>query len=476
MKKTKIDYKKLGFFRFREKGKKVLITNDVGGYAFLNKKEFDLFLHNKIEKDSTVYDLLKENNFIADDFDSEVVIEKYKQRKSFITEGPSLHILVITLRCNHQCLYCHASAQSEKKEGVDMSVETVQKALDIIFESTSKTLVIEFQGGEPLLNWSVVKHVITEAKKRNKKNKKKLEFRLVTNLSLMNKDIFEFLEKNDVNICTSLDGPLALHDKNRPVGKISGYKKTSHWIKKINKKYSENKAVKKKLSAIPVVSKNSLKKHKEIIDEYVRQGFDEIFFRPLNPFGISKEKWQNIGYSAVEYIAFYKKALDYIIKLNLSGGKIQEKTAQFYLQKILTDNDPNYLESRSPCGAGIGQIAYNFNGDVYTCDEGRMLSMTGDESFKIGNVDEDSYEDIVTHSTVRTLCTASCLDNLASCSDCVYLPYCGVCPIYNYHEQGNIYAQMAKNERCKISMAILDYLFLKMEDKKIKNILTNWIK
>jgi len=66
--------------------------------------------------------------------------------------------------------------------------------------------------------------------------------------------------------------------------------------------------------------------------------------------------------------------------------KVREKAAVTFLKKIMTEEDPNHLDFRSPCGAGIGQLAYNYNGKVYTCDEGRMMSMMNDESFCLGNV------------------------------------------------------------------------------------------
>lgn len=466
----KIHYNKLAPFRFRKINEKYLLTNDVGDYIFLKQADFELYLQNKIDKKSEVYKVLKDKNFISDEVKLDAFIDRYRDRKKFITSGgPSLHILVVTQKCNHNCLYCHASAKNQSEKGLDMSKETADRALDIIFETTNQKVAIEFQGGEPLLNWETVEYAIREAEARNKKYKKDLEFRFVTNFSVMDDKKLKFLKDRKVGICTSLDGDKNLHNKNRPLKGFESHKIVSAWIHKLKKAKTVN------LSAIPTVSKHSLGAHKRIVDEYLSHGFSTIFLRPLNPFGIKKEDWEKIGYSAREYIKFYTKALDYIIDLNKQGKKIVERSVSFYLQKILTDNDPNYLESRSPCGAGIGQLAYNYNGDVYTCDEGRMMSMIGDESFKIGNVYKSTYENIVMHTATKTLCTASCLENLAGCSDCAYLPYCGVCPIYNYFEQGNIYAQMARSERCKISMATLDYLILKMEDEENKKIFNNWL-
>ncbi len=475
----KIKYKNLGFFRFKKLNDKVLLTNDYGGYVFLNKDEFNDFIEGKLDKNKEPFLSLAQNNFVKNELNISESIDKYRKKNDFLFSGPSLHILVVTLRCNYKCIYCHASAQEMKEKNRDMTKETARKSLDIIFQTSSPFVAIEFQGGEPLVNWPIVKYVIEEARKRSKTNGKELEIRLISNFSLMTKERYSFLLKNKVSLCASLDGHKKLHNKNRPmVGGGDSHQYVAKWIKIFNKDYPKlkKKGYIWKMSSIVVVSRYSLPYYKEIVDEYIKLGFSSLFFRPLNPFGFSKNIWQEINYSSDEFIKFYKKALDYIIDLNLNGTHFVERQAKIFLEKILTDYDPNMMELRSPCGAGIGQLAYNYDGSVYTCDEGRMVSMMDDESFKIGNVNDNSYKEIVSNPVTRTVCSASCLVGLAGCSDCVYAPYCGVCPIYNYFEQNNIFAQIPNNDRCKIQKAILDYLFEKLQDKKIEKIFKNWLK
>jgi len=255
------------------------------------------------------------------------------------------------------------------------------------------------------------------------------------------------------------------------------YYYASKWAKKFFNLYPDlkKKGYIYKMGLSNTISRFSLSSPKEIVDQYLKLGFDDFYLRPLNPFGFSKDVSKKIGYTTDEYIEFYKKALNYIIDLNLKGKKVREKMAMTFLVKILTETDPNHLDFRSPCGAGIGQLAYNYNGDVYTCDEGRMMSMMGDENFKLGSVKENTYQEIVGNPVTRTLCTASCLENQPYCSECVYKPYCGVCPIYNYSEQGNIFGQMPTNERCRINMAIFDFLFEKLQDEKTGKIFKKWL-
>ncbi|HRY52936.1 MAG TPA: His-Xaa-Ser system radical SAM maturase HxsB [Candidatus Portnoybacteria bacterium] len=478
----KIKYDKLGFFRFKKIGQRYLLTNDEGGYIFLEEKEFNDFLTGKIARTSELGSKLAEKRFFKEDVNLMQAAQGYRYKKSFLFSGPALHILVVTSRCNHKCIYCHASAKGiEASSDWDMTPAIARKSLEMMFKTTSPSVVIEFQGGEPLVNWPVVKLVIEEAKSLAKVSGKKLELRLVSNFSLMDDDKYQFLIKNKVSICTSLDGPKEVHNKNRIFidGKKTGdsHSHVIKWLKRFNRDYPKNekKGYIWRAGALITISRFSLPYYKEIIDEYVSLGLNNIFLRALDPFGMSKNVWQKIGYSAEDFINFYRQTLDYIIEINLKGIKFEERFTKYFLTKILTETDLNMVDWRSPCGAGLGQLAYNHNGDVYTCDEGRMLSMVGDESFKLGNVAENTYQEVVSHPVVRTTCCASCLTGLPGCHDCVFQPYCGVCPIYNYVEQKNIFGQMPNNERCQISQAILGYIFAKLEDEKSRQVFMNWL-
>jgi len=476
--KKQIKLDELANFRFEKINDKYLLTNDCGDYLKITENEFKKITDNKLDENGKLYNSLLKKNFIRDKIDLDAIVERYRDRKKYLLSGgPTLHIIVVTLRCNQNCIYCHASAKSMDEKGLDMSEKTADKTLDIIFDSTNEHISIEFQGGEPLANWPIIKYIVKGAQERNSKAKKDLVIKLVSNFSLLDEKKYKFLIKNNVSLCTSLDGPKDLHNRNRPIDKADSYNTAISWIKRANKEYEalEKKGYIWKLSAITTVSRFSLEYPKEIVDEHIKLGFNNIYLRPLNPFGLSREIIKKIGYGPEEYVSFYKEALDYIIKKNLEGTKFVERYAKYFLKKILSDSDPNNLDMRSPCGAGIGQLAYNYNGNVYTCDEGRMLSMMGDESFLIGSVYKNDYKEIITHPVTRALCSASCLETVPGCSDCVYMPYCGVCPVYNYFEQDNIYGQMPTNERCKINMAILTYLFEKMDNKKIKNVFADWV-
>ncbi len=442
---------------------------------YLMPESFDNLRKDRLGRFSGAeYDLLKENGFISQGIAPERLIKKYCSKNDFLGRGTGLHIVVSTLRCDHRCVYCHASAQGAKVKNADMDIETAKNVVDRIFESPSRSITIEFQGGEPLLNFKALKYIVEYARKKNKVAGKDLLIALVTNLSPLNDNMLRFLLKNKISICTSIDGPRHVHNINRlAVSGADSYTKVTKAFRKVQKAYRVR--VKYKPNALVTITRHSLGYPKQIVDEYIELNLDSLHLRPLNPFGLAVKRWKSIGYSPEEFLGFYKKALDYILSLNLKGKVFYERTARIFLAKIFNDMDPGYFELRSPCGAGIGQLAYNYNGDVYTCDEGRMLGRLGDTVFKLGNVKENSYKDFINAEETKAVVTASLLDILPGCSSCVYKPYCGVCPIYNYATSDSLFAQMPNNGRCRINTGILDYLFDKLREEKNKKIFKSWL-
>jgi len=462
---------------WRKIGANYLLTNDSGHYAWLKEKDFALVTAGKMTERDPLFGELAAKGFVRNRLDFNDLASKWKKKNSYLYYGPSLHILVLTLRCNHKCLYCQSAAGGAGAKHTDMTAEIARKSVDLAFNSPNPAITIEFQGGEPLLNWEVLKSAAAYARKKAKITGKELQLALVSNFSLMNAEKAEFLLRHEVSICTSLDGPRALHDKNRVCASGSSYADTVKWIKYFQARHEKQVPEYRvfKPSALLTVSRYSLRSHKEIVDEYVRLGLEDIFIRPLAPIGYAKRLWDTIGYDAKDFAAFYFKSLDYILKLNKRGVVIKEKMAAMMLDKIVNFRDPGYLDARCPCGAAIGQLAYNYNGDIYTCDEGRMVGWEGDDLFRIGNVFKDGYKKLMTCPTTKVCVVSSNLEAQPACARCAYKPYCGVCPVYNYETQGSLWGNMPANDRCGLFKGIFDALFTLLRDPGKAAILKKWV-
>ena len=454
-----------------------MLTNDAGCSSWLDEKDFRLLLKGGLKEGHPAFAGLAEGGFIRTRLDFNALALKNKRKEAHLQIGPGLHIFVTTLRCNHKCLYCQSGAISQASKGADMSWPTARRSVDFAFESPNRGITIEFQGGEPLLNWGTLEKTVRYARKKGRETGRELGLAVVSNFSLMTEEKAAFLIANEVSVCASLDGPEDLHNNNRKYAEGSSYKQTVKWLKYFRKK-SDNQEGEKRVfrpSALLTVTRYSLGRHKEIIDEYAALGMDFIFIRPLAPIGYAKNLWGKIGYSASEFVRFYRDSLDYIFELNSKGTAIKEKMAVMMLKKIVRQDDPMFVDLRCPCGAGIGQLAYDHNGDIYTCDEGRMLAWEGDELFKAGNVFKSKYSEVMLSPAVKACAAASNLEMQPVCFRCVYKPFCGVCPVYNYEAQGSLWGSMPSNERCATLKGIFETVFLALRDKKKGAVLRSWV-
>ena len=459
---------KLNYFNFEEKDEKYLITNDIGKYSFVSKQDFNKLVQ-KQEFNSEKKQELIEKGFIYNANDEIFATNQAMQlrrAKEYLLVPTTLHIFVVTKNCNFNCIYCQAGNLNQN-ENYHMTKETAKKAVDIAMESPSRYLTFEFQGGEPLTNYETIKYIIEYSKSAC--NGKFIEYNLVSNLTLLTDEMIEFFIENNVSICTSIDGNRELQNINRPYKEADSYKETTKKIKILREKQI-------KVNAIETTTKYSLHRYKEIVDEYIYLGLESIFIRPLTRLGKADNNWRKIGYEAEEFLEFYKKILDYIIKKNREGIFLSEGHSNIFLRKILLNNPVNYMELRSPCGGAIGQLAYYYDGDVYTCDEGRMLSEMGDSSFKVGNVYENNYRELMQCDCTKAMCISSCIECLPYCSTCVYMPYCGTCPVINLAQDNNIFSKNAKEYRCKVYGGILDILFEYIENQPENiDIFKKWI-
>jgi len=459
-----------GIWRTARINGKNLIVSEHGKWVILDDDELEKLNSYELQANGRLFRLLEDKGIILTRDNPERVQEYLHEKLGFLFNGVSLHIVVLTNRCNHKCIYCHASSKGAEKLELDMKKSTAKKTVDFIFQTPSKGMTIEFQGGEPLLNFDVLKFIVEYAREKNGAFGKELRFSVVTNLEAMDDEKLDFLAKNDVSVCTSIDGPEEIHNFNRrPENKkLNSYRNAAEWIGRIQKRYSdEGKA--EKVNALVTATRPALGKWKEIVDTYVSNGLSNVHLRPLNCLGFSKSNWEKIGYSAEEFIEFWKRGVDYIIELSKKGKKIHERTVSTILSKILENSDPNYLDLRSPCGACIGMLAYNYDGSIYSCDEGR--SVPG-EIFRIGKVSQ-KYNDVVGCDKSCAIMGSS-VNDCTPCDDCVWKPYCGICPVFNFAETNSLLKPPLNEDfRCKINYAQFEYVFEKLMDEDFQKMISS---
>lgn len=452
---------------------RVVATNMVGEHLVISRSVLLQLVEHKLSADSAEYKDFRAKHFVFDET-NEVALDllalKFRTKIKRLADFTSLHIFVVSLRCEHSCPYCQVSRQSEDRDAFDMSEEVAEKSLDLVFKSPSENIKIEFQGGEPLLNFDRIKQVVNSAKQRNKEHNKNLDFVIATNLALISADVLEFCRNNSIHISTSLDGPADLHNKNRPRPGRDSYERAIKGIELTREILGKDQ-----VSALMTTTEASLGRVKEIIDEYLRRDFTGIFLRFLSPYGFAIKTKSYRAYTTEKWLDFYKEGLAYIIELNKKGIYFQEYYASTILKKMLTSEDSGFVDLMNPAGIGIAAVVYNYDGSVHPSDESRMLAEMGDNTFLLGNVLTHSYEEIFSSDSLLNPLQESFTASVPMCSDCAFEPYCGADPVYHYAIHKDFVGKKPESDFCKRNMEIFRHLIRLMEeDGFVRKLFFRW--
>ncbi|MBF5043308.1 His-Xaa-Ser system radical SAM maturase HxsB [Aggregicoccus sp. 17bor-14] len=451
-----------------------IVTNLVGEHLVLPRETVHALVRHELPMNSAAYAELKASHFVVD-ADSAVALDllalKYRTKQAFLSQFTSLFMFVTTLRCEHSCRYCQVSRQSESKHEFDMTVETAKAAVDFMFKSPSPSLKVEFQGGESLLNFEIVKHIVARVEERNLQERRAVEFVIATNLAPLSEEHLRFCADHHILISTSLDGPESLHNFNRPKKGKDSYALAVDGIRRARAALGKDR-----VSALMTTTEASFERPKEIVDEYVAQGFDSIFLRSISPYGFAVKTGQASRYQMAAWLDFYKTALSHIIDLNLRGVPFREEFASLILRKILTPWPTGYVDLQSPAGIGISALVFNYDGAIYASDESRMLAEMGDQTFRLGTLGIDEFETVMTSDRLLQPLLDSMSEGVPMCSDCALQPYCGADPVHHHATQGNSVGFKPTSSYCQKTMGVVRHLIgLLEDDPAAAHVLRGWV-
>ena len=339
----------------------------------------------------------------------------FKKRKT-VVKALCLHI---AHDCNLACQYCFAEEGEYHGRRALMSFEVGKKALDFLIANSGnrRNLEVDFFGGEPLMNWEVVKQLVEYGRSKEKEYNKNFRFTMTTNGVLLNDEIMEYCNREMSNVVLSLDGRKEVNDKMRP---FRGGKGSYDLIVPKFQKFAEMRGD-KDYYVRGTFTRHNLDFSKDVM-EFADLGFRSMSIEPV--VAAPEEEYAIREEDLPQIMEEYDHLAEEYIKRKKEG-----RGFNFFHFNIDLNQGPCVAKRLSGCGSGTEYLAVTPWGDLYPCHQ-----FVGQEEFLLGNVDTG-----VTNERIRDefkLCNVYAKDK---CRDCFARFYCsGGCAANSYNFHGSI--------------------------------------
>ena len=359
---------------------------------------------------------LKKNGklFTPDTF--EPMAGALKQKTSGVVKALCLHI---AHTCNLNCEYCFASQGKYQGERAVMSFEVGKRAFDWLMENSGsrRNLEVDFFGGEPLMNFEVVKQLVAYARSIEKKKGKNFRFTLTTNGLLIDDDVIDFANKEMSNVVLSLDGRKEIHDRYRVDynGNGSFEKIVPKFQKLVKAREGKNYYMR---GTFTHQNPDFLKDIEVMLD----LGFTELSMEPVvcaagDPAELTPEDMTVV-------MDQYEKLAELMLKRDK-----EKRPFTFYHYMIDLTGGPCIYKRISGCGSGTEYMAVTPWGDLYPCHQ-----FVGDEAFKLGDI----WNGVTNIKTQNSFAECNVYAR-KECKDCWARLYCsGGCAANAYHATGKV--------------------------------------
>jgi len=340
----------------------------------------------------------------------------FKQKSGNVIKALCLHV---AHTCNLNCSYCFASQGKYHGERAVMSFEVGKRALDFLIENSGsrRNLEVDFFGGEPLMNWDVVKELVAYAREQEKIHNKNFRFTLTTNGLLIDEDVIAFANKEMSNVVLSLDGRKEIHDLTRVdyAGNGSYDRIVPKFKEMVDSRQGKNYYMRGTFThANPDFTKD--------VFHMADLGFTELSMEPVvcapdDPAALTPED-----------IEVVKKEYE-VLALEMIKRKKEGRPFTFYHYMIDLTSGPCVYKRISGCGSGTEYMAVTPWGDLYPCHQ-----FVGEEDYKLGDVWNG-----VTNDALREDFRACNAYSRPDCKDCWAKLYCsGGCAANAFHASGSI--------------------------------------
>lgn len=446
------------------------LSNDAGFHSFLEKNQLISLIDTGTTGHPEIDKQLESKLFISSedlvDLTSAAIGSAMGKSLMQQLSFRPIFMVVPTLRCDHSCRYCQVSRASITAKDFDLDESFIPHIIDSIKLLSTPPYKIEIQGGEPLLRFDLIKLIYEQAESILFPDT--FEMVIASSLSLLDEEMLEWAKPKKVIFSTSLDGDQLVHDRNRILSTNSSYLLASEAIKRIQRTLGPNR-----VSTVTTVTDALLDNPDSILKAHLELGLNDLFIRPISPYGFAKNKSSPVSYSMTKYLSFYEKLLVSIEKYNKEGASFVEHSAAIHLKRVFNPGFSHYADLKSPSGVILNCILFNYDGKVYGSDESRMLQKVfKDVNFSAGPIEKPEF---VKSDYYRTVIAQSFNFNQPGCDTCAFQPFCGSDPCQNISMQGEPVGDKSLSTFCQYHKGMFRLLLNHISsNNSIGNMLNRW--
>jgi hypothetical protein len=448
--------------KWRELDGDHLVASAFGHWTWLAPGEWKNWIEGHVEEESELHERLKRGHLLRSHLTHPDLVDRMSSRRAFLRSGPSHHWIALTRRATTPTPLW----TSPDEPGTDMPTETLERVLDTVFMTTSPQVEITLGGGEPFLKPELIRHALAYAQRKNAIARKTLTVVIETSLHRP--------EDSWANLASD-EGLLVRITPASHRAEDADESAQLEWVRRLHGLQADQGADLRDagVERIWLPDANAAKKPSARITRWLDAGVRAFQIGPLRALDDRIHVAAPTPPSLSAQVAFHGAVIDRLVHGDEGAF---ERTAATWIARIRHGREPRHPLLRNPSASGTGTLAYGCDGEVYSCRDGFLSALLGEEAFELGSVHQDGYHDLVGHPTVRAMLMATSLEGQPGWSEHPYASLCGTDPVENFWRQGSLHGRMTDSPHAMIQIGVLDHLFrlIRTPDEKRDAALDAW--